>query len=469
MADIELERRGPVAIVAINRPAKRNALDGRAWRQLGAIFEAFGSDPDLRAVVLTGRGGAFCAGDEIGAFAAVRDDPAARREYWDGIMACYAAVSAVPVPVVAAVSGPCVGGGCTLALRADFRIADGTARFGVPPAKLGLVYPADSTQLLAATAGIAMARHMPYTGQLIDSQAALDCGLVSQRIEGDVVVVYTLRQPRACAVEPRAMDGSCRAAGSHCIAQLPTASPGQAQRACSEGVGAGCSALLRQLREGTAVAESNDVGPARFERPPACREHTPGHDPQACEALTDDALAIAMQRVGQQLEQEERSTPDLPLPAAVRDRLQRLCLQHRVGRFCVEMAAQQLDALEPALAVQALQVVCDAGRVSACERTAPLRELGADLRLVPAQQVPCGRYQADGGVIDMLDFGNGTHARLHKGAIHLQHDGQSLVLRPLANGDLLGIDSQTAYQRYRPQEGVPSCSRPADSLGRPLR
>ncbi len=137
MADIELERRGPVAIVAINRPAKRNALDGRAWRQLGAIFEAFGSDPDLRAVVLTGRGGAFCAGDEIGAFAAVRDDPAARREYWDGIMACYAAVSAVPVPVVAAVSGPCVGGGCTLALRADFRIADGTARFGVPPAKLG--------------------------------------------------------------------------------------------------------------------------------------------------------------------------------------------------------------------------------------------------------------------------------------------------------------------------------------------
>lgn len=196
MADIELERRGPVAIVAINRPAKRNALDGRAWRQLGAIFEAFGSDPDLRAVVLTGRGGAFCAGDEIGAFAAVRDDPAARREYWDGIMACYAAVSAVPVPVVAAVSGPCVGGGCTLALRADFRIADGTARFGVPPAKLGLVYPADSTQLLAATAGIAMARHMLYTGQLIDSQAALDCGLISQRIEGDVVeAAITYLQP----------------------------------------------------------------------------------------------------------------------------------------------------------------------------------------------------------------------------------------------------------------------------------
>ncbi|MCL1420730.1 hypothetical protein, partial [Enterobacter hormaechei] len=104
--------------------------------------------------------------------------------------------------------------------------------------------------------------------------------------------------------------------------------------------------------------------------------------------------------------------PDSPLPAAARDRLQQLCLQQRGGRFCVEVAAQQLIALEPALAVQALQVVCDAGRASACERIAPLRGPGADLRLVPAPQVPCGRYQADGGVIDRLDFGDGTRARL---------------------------------------------------------
>ena len=286
-----------------------------------------------------------------------------------------------------------------------------------------------------------------------------------QRIEDDVVVTYTLRRPRACAVEPSAMDGSCRAAGSHCIAQLPTASPGQAQRACSEGVGAACSTLLRQLREGNAAAD--DTGPTLFERPPACREDTPGHDPQACEALTDDALAAAMQSVGERLQREEEDTLDSPLPAAARERLQQLCLHRRSGRFCIEVAELQLIALEPALAVQALQVVCDAGRVSACERVAPLRDLGADLRLVPAKQVPCGRYQADGGVIDRLDFGNGARGRLHDGAIHLQQNGETLVLHQLGNGDLLGMDAQTGYQRYQPVPGTAQCTPPREGGGSP--
>ncbi|TFZ42190.1 hypothetical protein E5C33_20835 [Stenotrophomonas maltophilia] len=286
-----------------------------------------------------------------------------------------------------------------------------------------------------------------------------------QRIEDDVVVTYTLRQSRACAVEPSVVAGSCRAAGSYCMVQLPTASPGQARRACDEGVGAGCSALLRQLREGNAAAD--DTGPALFERPPVCREHAPGHDLPACEALTGDALPAAMQRVGERLQQEDEDTLDSPLPAAARDRLQRLCLQHRSGRFCIEVAEQQLIALEPALAVQALQVVCDAGRISACERTASLQALGADLRLVPAQQVPCGRYQAAGGVIDRLDFDDGARGRLQSGAIHLQQNGQTLVLRQLGNGDLLGMDAQTAYQRYQPVPGTAQCTPPREGRGSP--
>jgi enoyl-CoA hydratase/carnithine racemase len=187
MPAIELERHGPVAVVAINRPAKRNALNGAAWKDLGDTFVGLRDEAALRAIILTGRGGAFCAGDDIGAFAALRDNPADRQIYWDSIMAAYAAVSASRVPVVAAVSGPCVGGGCTLALRCDFRIADATARFGVPPAKLGLVYPADSTQLLVATAGANTARRMLFTGELIDAQAALACGLASEVVAGDVV------------------------------------------------------------------------------------------------------------------------------------------------------------------------------------------------------------------------------------------------------------------------------------------
>jgi enoyl-CoA hydratase len=185
---IVVERRTPaVGIVTINRPHRRNALDMAAWRGLGDAFRSLNADHDVRAIVLTGAGGAFCAGDDIQAFASVRDKPAERQQYWDTIMAAYAEVSGSRVPVVAAVSGPCVGGGCTLALRADFRIADGTARFGVPPAKLGLVYPADSTQLLVALAGPTMAKHMLYTGETIDAQAAAACGMVSKVVEGDVL------------------------------------------------------------------------------------------------------------------------------------------------------------------------------------------------------------------------------------------------------------------------------------------
>ncbi|HIE5098425.1 hypothetical protein WG628_20765 [Stenotrophomonas maltophilia] len=288
-----------------------------------------------------------------------------------------------------------------------------------------------------------------------------------QRIEDDVQMVYTLRRPRACAVEPSAEPGSCRAAGSYCIVQLPSASPAQAQRACSEGVGAGCSALLQQQLESSTAVATDGAGSSRFERPPACREHTPTHDPQACEALTDDDLAAAMRRVGQRLEQAEKAPERPPLPLAALQQLQPLCLRHRAGRFCVELAEQQLKALQPALAVQALQVVCDGGRVSACERTAPLRALGADLRLVPLQQVPCGRYQTDEEMPDRLDFGDGSQARLHDGAVHLQRDGETLVLRQLGNGDLLGMDTQTGYQRYRPVSGTAQCSPPREGRGLP--
>jgi len=187
-SDIIVEHRGDsVGMVTINRPQCRNALDMHAWRDLGDAFAALNGDRAIRGIVLTGAGGAFCAGDDIKAFAAVRDQPEERQRYWDYIIACYAAIGAAKVPVVAAVSGPCVGGGCTLALRADFRIADGTARFGVPPAKLGLVYPVESTLLLAATVGPTMAKHLLYTGELIDAQAAAACGLVFRVTDGDVV------------------------------------------------------------------------------------------------------------------------------------------------------------------------------------------------------------------------------------------------------------------------------------------
>lgn len=196
MSDILMQRADPrLAIVTINRPARRNALNAEAWRDLGRTFVTLRQDDAVRAIILTGAGGAFCAGDDIAAFAAVRDHPQARQRYWDDIMACYAAVSASRVPVIAAISGACIGGGCTLALRCDFRIADATARFGVPPAKLGLVYPMDSTQLLVATAGAGMAKRLLYSGALIGADEAEPCGLVDMIAAEPVMAARGFVQP----------------------------------------------------------------------------------------------------------------------------------------------------------------------------------------------------------------------------------------------------------------------------------
>ena len=216
-SDILLERRedGAVAVITINRPARRNCLNEAAWRDLGDTFRQLNADVTVRAIVLTGAGGAFCAGDDIAAFASVRDKPAERQRYWDHIMACYAAIGAAKVPVVAAVSGPCVGGGCTLALRSDFRIADKTGRFGAPPAKLGLVYPIDSTALLVASAGPTAAKRMLFSAELISAQEALDCGLVTQVVDGDAVqaaLAYVAPMTRNAPISIEAAKIACNAA-----------------------------------------------------------------------------------------------------------------------------------------------------------------------------------------------------------------------------------------------------------------
>lgn len=173
------------ASVVIDRPEKRNALNETGWRELGDAFLELGADPDVRAIILTGTSGAFCAGDDILAFASVRDNPPARQRYWDTIMRAYAAISDAPMPVIAAVDGPSVGGGCTIALRSDFRIAGPRAQFAVPPAKLGLVYPADSTALLVDAVGSGFAKYMLYTGNPVGAAEACARGLAMEAENGD--------------------------------------------------------------------------------------------------------------------------------------------------------------------------------------------------------------------------------------------------------------------------------------------
>ena len=172
-SDISVIRPEPgVAIVTIDRRARRNALDLRAWRDLAANFRELATMRDVRLVILTGAGGHFCAGADISEFGRVRSDSASGAVYEREVAAAYAAIRDLPQPSIAAIEGACVGGGCAIALSCDFRVMHRSARFGIPATKLGTIYTIEETRLLFSIVGLANAKRILYGGELHDIIAA---------------------------------------------------------------------------------------------------------------------------------------------------------------------------------------------------------------------------------------------------------------------------------------------------------
>ncbi|WP_076466999.1 enoyl-CoA hydratase/isomerase family protein [Micromonospora avicenniae] len=174
-AELVVEAAGPVATVVIHNPARRNAMTPYMWRQLPPILDRLEADPAVRALVLTGAGDAFCAGADLGDL----DELLAAG---DGSIAVAAEerLASFAKPTIAAVRGACVGGGCQLAVACDLRIAAVDARFGVPPARLGLVYPAPTTRRLTRLIGPSAAKFLLFTAELIDAERALRIGLADE-------------------------------------------------------------------------------------------------------------------------------------------------------------------------------------------------------------------------------------------------------------------------------------------------
>ena len=169
---LRLTRDGAAAHLVIDRAAKRNAFDLSMWHALpGLLDEA----RDARLLILRSAepGTAFCAGADIRELIANKDDIAWRAENQRAINAAQYALARAPMPTLAFVEGDCVGGGCGLALACDLRVATPAARFGITPAKLGLVYPLHDVKLLTDLVGPGQAKRMLYTGALLDAQEAL--------------------------------------------------------------------------------------------------------------------------------------------------------------------------------------------------------------------------------------------------------------------------------------------------------
>ncbi|RXF75021.1 enoyl-CoA hydratase/isomerase family protein [Hansschlegelia zhihuaiae] len=183
---VRLTRDGSVATLTIDRPVRKNAIDQAAWRALTEVSAEIAADPDISAVVVRGAGGVFSAGADISEFVALTEASAERRDaFADAVRDGEEAVARIARPTVAAIEGPCVGGGCQIALACDLRIAAEGARFGVTPAKLGIVYPVVSTRRLVATVGRSAAKDLLFTGRLIDAAEALRIGLVDRVVPAD--------------------------------------------------------------------------------------------------------------------------------------------------------------------------------------------------------------------------------------------------------------------------------------------
>jgi enoyl-CoA hydratase len=176
-----------IAVVTLNRPHKLNALNADLRRRLREAFDTLAEDEDVRAVVIHGAGEkAFVAGADISEFAA--RTPEEQRAVYSG-RRIYETVADFPKPVIAAIHGYCIGGGCELALACDVRVADPSARLSQAEIRIGLLPGGGGTQRLARLVGRGWTTIMSLTGDFVDAEEALRIGLVDVLVdqEGDHV------------------------------------------------------------------------------------------------------------------------------------------------------------------------------------------------------------------------------------------------------------------------------------------
>jgi len=171
-----------VGIITLNRPKQLNALNDQLMNELGAALKAFDADEKIGCMIVTGSEKAFAAGADIGAMAKYSFADPYKGDY---ITRNWETIRSIRKPVIAAVSGFALGGGCELAMMCDFIIAADNAKFGQPEIKLGVIPGAGGTQRLPRAVGKSKAMDMALTGRMMDATEAERAGLVSRVVAYD--------------------------------------------------------------------------------------------------------------------------------------------------------------------------------------------------------------------------------------------------------------------------------------------
>jgi len=186
---------GGVVLVRLDRPKARNALNLALRHELATVFRTLSQAQDVRCIVLTGDETAFCAGADLNEYVDATTIEVLQRNMhllWGAIAEC-------PQPVIAAVNGYALGGGCELAMHADIIIAGESAQFGQPEVRIGLMPGAGATQRMTRAIGKFAAMKVLLTGQPISAAVALSSGLVSDVVADEIVLSEALRLAREIA------------------------------------------------------------------------------------------------------------------------------------------------------------------------------------------------------------------------------------------------------------------------------
>ena len=173
----------PIAELILNRPEKRNALNADMWACLPDLVARANDDPSVKAIIVHGGDtGAFAAGADISEFDTIYATPESAEAFGATIAAALEALETSPKPTIAAVDGVCVGGGVSLAMACDLRFGSVGSKYGVTPAKLGLVYPAGDTRRLMQAIGPGATKDLLFTGRIFDADTANEMNLIDRLI-----------------------------------------------------------------------------------------------------------------------------------------------------------------------------------------------------------------------------------------------------------------------------------------------
>jgi enoyl-CoA hydratase/carnithine racemase len=206
---------GVIATVTLAAPATRNAMTRAMWAALPEIVARIEADASIRAVIVTGAGGSFCAGADISEFETVYGTEAAARVYNGLVRAGQQALRDLDRPVIAAIEGACVGGGCGIALSCDLRFAAEGAIFAITPARLGIAYSPADTMALVEKVGPARAKDILFSARKLDTAEALSIGLIERVVPGGTALAtarsyaeeLAALSPASLAVTKRIVNG----------------------------------------------------------------------------------------------------------------------------------------------------------------------------------------------------------------------------------------------------------------------